>query len=1105
VSVERSEDLHLNLTTGRGRRRHRILVRGVMVLAAVILVLIGVSIWVARALPGIATARISRMTNAAVEMGAFRFHLNGSVSIDGLVVHPRSSQPTGDDAILRAKTVHAQFSPRSLLRLSPRLTEIRIEDFIFDARIDLETGQWNLGSLRVRPPHAGSASGAPPVIVLRQGKLRHCRTSGGKTEIVTSIPVEAKFGPAQLPERGYGFQIRTAKLSGGYGESYLSGYWRPGELALAGGLSSTDIPSLERAWAADVLAAELKYDPNGNYSLDFRVKNARNKYSLEVGVLRSLMPADLREAGPLATVERFFSRYRPSGVVEQVTITARGNLKTLGASEITGGVVCDDVSICDARFPYEIRHLSGRIGLTQSSVVLNRLTGKHDSVDLVIEGWTKAYGAERQYQYRITSDNMVLDQSLYNALEPGQKRLWDAFKPVGTIGVDYRFGRASPTEKTRYASVKLQGVAAAYEKFPYPLEELTGQLYFDDESIIVTNVVSQVKGHRIKVDGKVTQRDTPRPMYYLSVDANDVPLDAVLAGALPEHYRKLYQQFAAEGTANARAKIFTPGEAGETEPVTFLADVTASMTSLRPQKLPVTVSDVSARMSITPNSLNIRKLTGHYGPGAVSLTGGMHLSDRNKSEQTHVSVTARDALLDDEIVALLPNSLKEHIAAFHPQGKMNLAVDFSRADSNAPADYTATVECLGDSVRHDRFAYPLRDVRGTIVLKPRRLTFRGLQATPDLAAAADLQSTIRIDGHLDLADESSDKGLLTVTARNVPFTDELGGILPANLAGMYRDLSPHGAFDLDLEIPSIDRGAPDEKRVDFRGRAGLKACKLNVSGTAAELSGDLKMEGAYSTRTGLSAGRVGMEAQRLTVKGKPITDLRADIVFDPNGQRWSARDFYGACCGGQILGSLELNKAGQAGFQYLLQVAFHRVDLQQFLVAGKTGEAAERNYSSGTMDACLSLGAHVGEGGSKVGLCRIDIADMQVGKVSPLANVISVLQLNEPTAYTFDRMLVESCLKHNTLLIQKLDMSGKNVAFTGGGTMDMPSGEVNLTLTARGKRIATAKPTVLQSLAEGLGGAVVRMEVTGSIDDPHVETKALPLLEDSLRILGTPR
>jgi hypothetical protein len=70
--------------------------------------------------------------------------------------------------------------------------------------------------------------------------------------------------------------------------------------------------------------------------------------------------------------------------------------------------------------------------------------------------------------------------------------------------------------------------------------------------------------------------------------------------------------------------------------------------------------------------------------------------------------------------------------------------------------------------------------------------------------------------------------------------------------------------------------------------------------------------------------------------------------------------------------------------------------------------------------------------------------------------------------------------------------------------MDLPTEELNLTLTARGARLGAAEPSVLQSLTESLGGAVVRMEVTGTANSPHVQTKALPVLEDSLRLLGTP-
>ncbi len=188
----------------------------------------------------------------------------------------------------------------------------------------------------------------------------------------------------------------------------------------------------------------------------------------------------------------------------------------------------------------------------------------------------------------------------------------------------------------------------------------------------------------------------------------------------------------------------------------------------------------------------------------------------------------------------------------------------------------------------------------------------------------------------------------------------------------------------------------------------------------------------------------------------------------------------------------------------MLQAALNRVDLQQFLQAGKPAATAEASYSGGIMNAVLSLGGRTGDTASRRGVCQVDIANMRVGKVSPLANLLSVLSLSEPTDYTFERMQIDSYIRQDTLLIRKLDMSGRNVAFTGSGTMWLPGGELNLMLTARGQRLAAAEPSVIQALTEGLGGAVVRMEVTGKASNPRVETKTLPVIEDSLRILGTP-
>ncbi len=131
-----------------------------------------------------------------------------------------------------------------------------------------------------------------------------------------------------------------------------------------------------------------------------------------------------------------------------------------------GTLVCKDISVCDARFPYTIDHLAGELDFTQSGVVMKQLSGKHGDVDVQIEGWTKGSGAERQYQYKMSTDNMILDEALYAALQPGQKRLWDAFHPSGIVAADYRLVRTSPTDKRMYVSVDLKGVAASFHEFP---------------------------------------------------------------------------------------------------------------------------------------------------------------------------------------------------------------------------------------------------------------------------------------------------------------------------------------------------------------------------------------------------------------------------------------------------------------------------------------------------------------------------------------------------------------------------------------------------------------------------------------------------------------
>jgi hypothetical protein len=1289
---------------GRLRRRRRFRVRVLLVVAVLGVVVAGAALWLRQALPRIAAADLGRLMNARVETGAFDLRRDGSVSVAGLVIRPKEHESAYDNTILRAENVYAHFSRRSLLSLAPRVTDIRVENFLLDVQLDLQTGRWNVGSLRFHGSRGGG--GGLPTISLQRGKLRYCKvgsqvqsTAGGvpvagaAQEVVMSVPIEARFGRKAQAYPAYSFEIQTSKLSGGYGDSNLVGEWtlpvagQAGRLTVAGGLSSTDIPSLERAWAVDVLAADLTYSRDGAYTLKLRMKDVHGKQSPEVDMLRFITPAMVGESGPLRKLQEFFAEYQPTGTVGSIAIDARGNIRNWQESEIEGNLVCKDISVCDSDFPYQIDHLSGELEFTQSSLHANRLVGKHGNVDVCMDGWERGTGANRQYQYQFVSRNMVLDKALYAALNPEQKELWDTFRPTGVVSVDYRLTRTAPTDRRLYLSVDLNDVNAALRGFPYPLAGLTGNLFFDHESITISDVVSKTGGRQIQVNGKVTDRSGGKPGYYMSIDAKNIPLDATLRDALPVRHRELFSQCGLGGLADMRARVFSTSAAGapggpvganDYSPVrpraggdasgvgdpnaagdvSFLAEVVCREGTLRlpsaareaagqtagagtpprsagsgpADERALVVSNITAEATITPESLSIRKLNGQYGRSPVAMTGSVRFGKDEALRQCHMKLTAEQVLLDEATIGLLPPSLARQVAAFRPAGDVNVMVDLEKVDGDERPEYAVVVDCLGDRIHHERFDYPLQDIRGTISFRKDSIVLKGITARPQDGPVADfgLEGTadanpqseimsspaptggrnpqsprppvIRIDGSAILARGGLEKGAFTLKATDMRFTDELGRALPKTLAGPYRELSPQGLFDLGLTTLKVSKAAEDEAIVEFGGKVNLSpgagnpsseqkvaledsspsrspgiesspnACHLKVSGTAVELSGALEAEGSYSTKRGLSKGRVRLAADRLMVKSKAVTHTNVEAIYDPNAQKWVAQDFVGDCYGGRLLGSLEIGPTSpraegpreetrglpaSSGLEYVLQVAFNDVDLQQFLLAGRSedggqktedrvqrtdGRTAPRNpssvvrppssvsssASSGTMDVWLSLNARIGDdtssgtpgegtstrspdgprraapGAGRRGVCLVDIANMQVGKVSALGNVLSVLRFSEPTDYTFERMSIESYIRADKLLIPKLDLSGRSVAFTGSGTMDLPTEEINLMLTARGARVAAAEPSVLQSLTEGLSGAVVRMEVTGKASSPRVQTKALPVIEDSLRILGTP-
>jgi hypothetical protein len=974
----------------------------------------------------IALAQIAELTNTKITTESVDFNINGSVFIKGLVIRPEQ-QKKYDDTILKAETVYARFGVCSLLLLHPRLKRISVKDFVFDAQHDLDTDQWNIAAFRIKPPKG--AAGEIPIIRLKRGTLQYSKVSNGQVKAVAAVPIDAGLVPARKTQDSYSFNITTADRVG-RGKSVLTGFWKPGRITITGGISSADIPAFEKAWTINALDAQLNYDRSNAYSLKLKIEDLRSRHTFAGDTFAADRQAFLGKPGPFAALQKFFNQYRPSGTVA-IDLQARGSLERLSESTLVGKVYCKDISICDRSFPYAIDHLTGRIDLTEKNAVLNNLRGRHGDTNVTLNGWSKDFGPNWKYQIQLTSDNMALDNDLYNALSAKQEKAWSYFSPSGLAAIDYRLSRWSQTNEKETLVVKLLGVEAAYRHFPYPLKNLSGRLLFAHDGVTVSDVISQANGCKITLNGKVTAYTTEQPIYDISVKAKDVPLDSTLFSSLSDKKGDFYNRLNMSGLADADIKIFTPelvtaerAVAGQDfGPTSFIADVSLKKTSLswgllteKADDFPLVISDVSAKTIITPDLIQIEDFTGRHNQALVSLTGRIWPGNEAQKPSYCLLLHAEQTELNDELISLMPQPLRKIVSELQPKGKVNLTANLNKTDSGNYPDYKITVDCPGNSINFEPFTYPVKNVTGRLTITKNIITLEDITATAtDNTLITSNISTVKINGRIMLADD------------------------------------------------------------------------------------------AFSDRLELSAGNITFTADSLKIKGKSLTRLKADTYYDPSRKSWITKNLIADCYGGRLAGKFELKRSDEADLEYLLQVGFDNIDLKQFLSDTNLEGAPRNNHTSGKMSGLLSVAGRTGESLPYIGRCRLLITDMQVGTLSPLAKPLYVLKLTEPKDFAFRQMLVDSYIKHNRLFLEQLDLSGKALAFNGSGWIDLQSRNADLVLFARGRRLAAAEPSILQSLTEGLGHAVVRMEVTGNVYDPQVTTTILPVVKEAVKILGTPR
>jgi len=1073
------------------RRRVRWLIRAAVVLGAIL----AARIWAPRILPEIALAQIGEITNTRIEAKDVTLNINGTVRIRGLRVSP-FTRTAYDNTILRARSVRARFSLMSLLTLRPQLKEITVNGFVLSALYDVTADRWNVTEVNLEIPEGGG--GRLPSISLANGRFQYIKVFENEPMVSFEVPMDVQFGREDEAGGRYRFEVATA-AEGRAGRNTLHGFWSPGRLALAGSFRSTHLPTVERTYDIESVHADLTYDEGANFKLSLEIENLFGARVADTAEEHFVVPEFIKRSGPVAGLQAFFGQLRPWGRID-IALEASGNLKNPAAGALSGNLRCRDVYLWDRGFAYKLDHMTGDIAFTNETAQLQGLQAKHGDVVLHIGGGTRKLDAGWQYEVTIHSENMRLDQDLYEALNAGQREFWEVFWPKGTITFESRV-RGGPDQGPRTdMKVDLRNIEATCRFFPYPLENITGTLLFGPGEITFSDLHSDFDGRQVDVAGAIRFPRPRQPRYEITVDVNDIPLDEVLAAALPEQQRGAYRQFSPTGYGSGRVQVFN--HPADPNTFSFTGDLAFRDGSLTAEQPPLHITDVTAEARFTPETIEVRRLDGRHAGGAVSVEGLIRPGADVNDHQYQLRVIGRRAQLGPELMKLVPETYRHIMDRLGAQGEIDYTAKLDAAGGTTPVDYDIAVTCLNNHIAYDAMPYPLKDVTGVVKIHKGQIILEDVRARPgDTVWVESETSALGMSGLITLVDGRFGGANVAVTARDIYFDEQLGRNLPQGIRVFYDRLRPSGRFDADYPTVCVWANPDGAPSFDFEGDMRFKNCSFGVSGAEAVLDGVVGTAGTYKAGTGFSACHVKLNADSLVLQGQTFSRVRADAAYDPAAGQWTTERIAAECYGGRIAGKGRFHQHTDGALDYTVQMAFLDVDLGQFLGHTQFAGTAGAREAVGRMTGSLNLSARLGDSSTRIGSCRLTVDTMRLGKLPPLTNLLYVLKLSRPEDYAFNSVYLNSYILRDSLVVQRLDLAGPALAFYGSGLVDLRSRNVDLILAGRGQRLASADPTVLASFTEHLGQAIVRMEVTGSLYDPKVATKPLPLFEDSFRLL----
>ncbi len=554
-----------------------------------------------------------------------------------------------------------------------------------------------------------------------------------------------------------------------------------------------------------LVAASGETRLEASYRMDGWLPTSRR--ILEIKAKKFAFDRGLNAALPLQW-RQIWNKFQPEGLVDLDLLLHFNGSRWVPV--ITADFV--EMSFAYEQFPYRLRRCRGRVHFENEELVLDNLQASASGRRVSINGRIIRPGPEFTGWVELSADEPLdIDEQLIAAMSGKSQEFVRSLAPHGEITAWGRLERNDPrVPPTKRYDIGLRGCSIKYDRFPYPIYDINGNLSVVDDEITFSDLQGKNDSGFIRCQGKWSCNAGDGSQLKMRFNCTDVPLEEELRHALNPNVQNMWTKLRPRGTIDHLQIDLTYATdqglsvAVSAEKFRREQQVDGRSITIRPDWFAYQLDDVTGRIYFQDGVVELEKLHARHGVTEVRLGGQVVTKQgdwRVQLSDFHVSRLHTT----HELCAALPPALGSALTKLNLTGPVSISGLLQlegSTDSSSPASAGWNLEfdvedgnlACGLKIEHLRGGLTLLgnyqdgQVASSGNLAIESLIYKGVQLS-------------RVRGPLSIDGQQIVFGKHAKVPRGTPprpiYAAVFDGTLASNAHIWYRD---NGRFELDAKL-----------------------------------------------------------------------------------------------------------------------------------------------------------------------------------------------------------------------------------------------------------------------------------------------------------------